>query len=382
MKIVIAPDKFKGSLSSFAVCDAVEKGLLQASSSFQIAKLPMADGGDGLAEVIRHYTGASVQTATVQDPLGRPVSAEWLLSSDGKTAFVEMAKASGLGLLKKDEYNPLLTSTFGTGQLIEAAIRSGVENIVLGIGGSATTDGGIGMAAALGYRFLDEEDNELSPIGKNLINLKKIDGSQAVPLNSVRFQVACDVKNVLYGEDGAAKVYGPQKGADAAMTEALDRGLMNYADVVKKDLGIDVSTMEGGGAAGGLGAGSAAFLHAELLSGAKLVMQYANMEEQIRTADAVITGEGKMDGQTLQGKLVAAVAGLAKLHGKPVVVFCGSNEADPSGLKEANIGAVFSIVDKAKDWQDAVTNAPALLTELAFAAARGFLQKGSGLERH
>lgn len=379
MKIVIAPDKFKGSLSSFAVCDAIEKGLRQASSSFQLTKLPMADGGEGLAEVIRYYTQASVQTATVQDPLGRPVPAKWLLSSDGKTAFIEMAKASGLGLLKKDEYNPLLTSTFGTGQLIEAAVQSGVENIVLGIGGSATTDGGTGMAAALGYRFLDGGGNALAPIGESLIHLKKIIPPDVCPFRNIRFQVACDVKNVLYGGDGAAKVYGPQKGADAAMAEALDRGLMNYAGVVKKDLGIDVSTLEGGGAAGGLGAGSVAFLHAELLSGAKLVMQYANVEESIRETDAVITGEGKTDGQTLQGKLVAVVSGLAARYGKPVVVFCGSNEIDASRLKEANIGSVFSILDKAKDWQDAVANASAHLTALAFAAASDWLRKGSHL---
>lgn len=253
MKIVIAPDKFKGSLSSFAVCDAIEQGLLQAVSSFQITKLPMADGGDGLSEVMGHYTQASVQTSVVQNPLGTSISAGWLLSADGKTAFIEMAKASGLSLLKKRDYNPLLTSTYGTGQLIRAAIESGASAIIVGIGGSATNDGGIGMASALGYRFLDEKGNELAPIGKNLIRIKSIDGSKAANVSKVHFQIACDVKNPLYGENGAAKIYAPQKGADEATVEDLDKGLMNYAAVVKKELGIDVSTLEGGGAAGGLG---------------------------------------------------------------------------------------------------------------------------------
>lgn len=360
MKIVIAPDKFKGSLSSFAVCEAVAKGLLQASSSFQIIKLPMADGGDGLSEVIQQYTQASVQTAMVQDPLGRSISAEWLLSADGNTAFVEMAKASGLALLKKEEYNPLLTSTFGTGQLTKAAVESGVKNFVLGIGGSATTDGGTGMAAALGYRFLDEEENELSPIGKNLIRIQRIDGSKAMALKGIRFQTACDVKNPLYGPNGAAKIYAPQKGADETMVEELDKGLMNYAEVVKKDLGIDVSTTEGGGAAGGLGAGSVAFLKAQLIGGADLVMQYAKAEEHIASADVLITGEGKIDGQTLEGKLVAGIAALGKKHDKKVLAVCGVNEiqnGEPLGVSR-----IFSITDETKDLDDAMKNAADYLT--------------------
>lgn len=366
MKIVIAPDKFKGSLSSFAVCDALEQGLLQANPSFQITKLPMADGGDGLSDVIRHYTNASVKTAIVQNPLGTMISAEWLLSSNGKTAFVEMAKASGLHLLKKDEYNPLLASTYGTGQLIKAAMESGAATIILGIGGSATTDGGIGMAAALGYCFLDTEKRALPPIGKNLIHIDTIDDTNAVDTKNIRFQVACDVKNPLYGKNGAAKIYGPQKGADEAMVDTLDKGLMNYATVVKKELGIDISIVEGGGAAGGLGAGCVAFLNADLISGAKLVMQYAGAEERIATADAVITGEGKIDGQTLEGKLVAGVARLGKKYNRNVIAVCGMNEAETTALEQLGIEKIFSIMDMANDSHLAMKEAVSFLLRIGY----------------
>lgn len=229
VKVVIAPDKFKGSLTSFEVCDAIEKGLQKASSSFEIFKLPLADGGDGLSEVISYYTHATPQPAVVFNPLFEIVTPSWLLSADGKTAFVEMAKASGLQLLKPAQYNPLRTSTYGTGQLIKAAIDKSAAHIILGIGGSATNDGGIGMAAALGYRFTDEIDKELSPVGENLIYIKHIHIGSSVDLKNIRIQVACDVKNLLCGENGASRIYGPQKGATPQMVEQLEEGMMTYA---------------------------------------------------------------------------------------------------------------------------------------------------------
>jgi glycerate 2-kinase len=366
MKIVIAPDKFKGSLNSFQVCNAVENGLLNASTSFEIVKRPMADGGDGLSEVVVYYTDARWRTSQVQNPLGKIISAQWLLSSDGKTAFIEMAKASGLQLLKPEEYNPLLTSTYGTGQLIVAAIDRGVQNIIIGIGGSATNDGGIGMAAAMGYHFLDDRGNELLPIGKNLIHINKIDLRNRQKLKNINFRIACDVKNLLYGEQGATKIYAPQKGANEEMIGKLERGIVHFASIVKKDLGIDVSDIEGGGAAGGMGAGCVAFLDATLVSGIELVMQLASLEEHIKNADVVITGEGKIDEQSLQGKVVSGVASLAKRHNKKLIAVCGSLLIEPYQLNTIGIDAAFSILKPPMSLDEAIKNAEKLLQNLAY----------------
>ncbi len=365
-RIVIAPDKFKGSLTAFEVCDAIEKGLHAASSSFDVIKLPLADGGDGLSEVISYYTHATSQRAEVLDPLFKKKSSTWLLSADGKTSFIEMAKASGLQLLKPSQYDPSSTSTYGTGQLVKAAVNRGVKQIILGIGGSATNDGGTGMAAALGYRFIDRNGKELSPIGKNLIHIKHIDVENKIDIDSIRVQVACDVKNLLCGANGASRIYAPQKGADAKMVEELEAGMMNYTEVIKKDMCIDVSKKEGGGAAGGLGAGCVVFLNAELINGTQLVMQYGAVEDHIRNADVIITGEGKLDEQTLEGKLVAGIAATGRRYIKPVIVLCGSKNISNHQLQQLGIAASYSILDQAKSLEDAIKNASSLLTDLAF----------------
>lgn len=370
MRILIAPDKFKGSLTTFEVCKAVEEGLLQASSLFSIVKCPMADGGDGLSDVICYYTGATKRSTIVQDPLGRPVNAEWLLAADGKTAVIEMAKASGLALLKPDEYNPLLTSTFGTGQLIRAALEKGVDEIILGIGGSATNDGGIGMAAALGYRFLNNHGDEVQPVGGSLGDISSIDGSGKLDLQNTRIQVACDVKNFLLGREGATYIYAPQKGADAAMVERLEEGMARFATVVKRDLGIDVTGMESGGAAGGMGAGCVAFLKAVIKSGIDLVMPYANIEKQLMDADIVITGEGKIDEQTLKGKVVMGLAALAKKHRKWVIAFCGSQAIAAPEASACGIDAVFPITKYPMEWQEARENAYAFLKDTAYSVGK------------
>lgn len=364
--ILIAPDKFKSSLTSFEVCAAIKNGLLRASSGFKITCLPLADGGDGLFEIIAYYTGAREKNLIVQNPLFQPVNASWLLSADGKTAFVEMAKASGLQLLNRDQYNPLLTSSFGTGELIKAAIEAGAEKIILGIGGSATNDGGIGMAAALGYQFFDEKGSVLSPVGRNLSYIKHIDSRKKIDLKSVCFRIACDVKNLLFGSDGATNVYGPQKGATPAMVKELEAGMINYARVIQSNLGIDVSCIEGGGAAGGMGAGCVAFLNAELTRGINLVMQYAGVEEQMQQCNLVITGEGRIDAQTLHGKVVAGVAGLAKHHNKPLLAFCGSKATNTPDLLTAGITSVFSILPGPMSLNAAVEGAAGLLEDLAF----------------
>lgn len=375
MKIVVAPDKFKGSLNSFEVCAAIEEGLHKTSGLFDIIKLPISDGGDGLSDVIAYYTNARWQIATVQDPLGRTIDAKWPLSSDGKTAFIEMAQASGLQLLKHNERNPLLTSSYGTGQLIRAAINYGVQNIIIGIGGSATNDAGTGMATALGYRFLDENGNELLPIGKNLACIKKIEFDRKEDWKNINFKVACDVKNLLYGEYGASKIYALQKGADALMVEELERGIIHFASVIKDDLGIDVSEIEGGGAAGGLGAGCVAFLNAQLISGFDLVAQMASLESYIQSCDIIITGEGKIDEQSLYGKAISGIASLAKKHNKRLIAVCGSLSIDRSQLKRKGFENAYALLQDSISLHDAMKNAKDLLSGLSFSIGNYLLEQ-------
>lgn len=377
MKIIIAPDKFKGSLTSLEVCNSIENGLAKASGSFDIVKLPMSDGGDGLSDVVAHYTNARWMICKVQDPLGRIINAEWLLSSDGKTAFIEMAKASGLQLLKPIECNPLQTSSYGTGQLIKSAIDRGAENIIIGIGGSATNDCGIGMAAALGYRFLDSNQKELPVAGRSLAKIESIELDRKEDLKNINFKIACDVKNLLFGDNGATKLYAPQKGADALMIEELEKGMIHFASVIKKDLGIDVSGIEGGGAAGGMGAGCIAFLNAQLASGIDLVMQLASAEDHIRNCNVVITGEGKIDEQSLYGKVVSGVASLAKKHNKRLFAVCGSASIEPSQLNRMGFERVYAILNDSISLNHAMENAEVLLSNLSFAIGNHLLATGS-----
>jgi glycerate kinase len=366
MNIVIATDKFKGSLSSFAVCDAIEKGLLQASTSFRITKLPLADGGDGLMDVIGYYTEATSNRVAVSDPLFRPVEAQYLLSEDGQTAFIEMAQASGLMRLQPAEYNPMHTSTYGTGELIKAAVRHGVTKIILGIGGSATNDGGIGMAAALGYRFLDEKGGELKPVGENLASIAQIDSSEKLNFKNVTVEVACDVENYFTGAEGATIVYGPQKGATPAIVAALEKGMIHFAQVVKNTFDINLQVINGGGAAGGIGAGCVAFLNARLIRGVELLLELSKAEQFIQEADLVLTGEGTLDVQTLQGKVVQGVVNLSTLYGKPVIALCGTVDVGIETLQRSGLAAAFSIINKPMDLPTAMAHAEPLLVQAAF----------------
>jgi glycerate kinase len=377
MKIVIAPDKFKGSLTSFEVCNAIEDGLAKASASFDIIKLPMSDGGDGLGDVIAYYTSAQRMASKVQDPLGRTIDAHWFLSSDRKTAFIEMARASGLQLLKPSEYNPLQTSSYGTGQLIKSANKYAVENIIIGIGGSATNDCGIGMATALGYRFLDSDGNQLLPVGKNLAHIEKIKRDIREDLSNIHFKVACDVKNVLYGGNGATKIFAPQKGADLLMADELEQGMIHFASIIKNDLGVDVSRIEGGGAAGGMGAGCIAFLNAHLVSGIELVMQLASAENHIRNCDVVITGEGKIDEQSLYGKLICGISLLAKKHGKRLFALCGNVSIERTQLRDLGIEKVYAILNDSISLDDAMKDTEVLLNHLSFRVGTGLLESSS-----
>ena len=281
-----------------------------------------------------------------------------------------MAQASGLQLLQPPEYNCALTTTYGTGELIKNAIQKGARTIIIGIGGSATNDCGIGMATALGYRFLDRNGEDVEPIGKNLSRIQSISAPSTTALQEVQFQVACDVTNYLTGEGGATKVYGPQKGATPAMIEALEAGMQHFAGVVKKELDVEMTTIKGGGAAGGLGAGCVAFLQAALVSGAAVAFQFSRAEAHIRNADVVITGEGKLDEQTWNGKLVDAVTALCRKHRKPVVALCGTVDQAPEQLQSSGLTAAFSILQEPMPLEEALQQAGPLLSRTAFAVGQ------------
>lgn len=357
MNIVIAVDKFKHSLNSFQAGEALCNGLLKANTLFDIHVLPMSDGGDGLSDVMSSYGSYTKINCIVSDPLFRKVGATYLLSDDGKTAIIEMAQASGLQLLKTNEYDPLHTTSFGTGELIRSALDKGVRKIILGIGGSATNDGGIGIASALGYRFLDKDGNELNPTGSQLICIHKIDASGVSIPEEVQVEIACDVDNLLTGPEGAAFIFGPQKGATAETVRILDEGLDNFSQVIKRDLGTDVFNLKGGGAAGGAGAGCYAFLHASLISGIELVLKYSEGEKYIAACDIVITGEGKLDEQTFKGKLVQGIIRLASIYSKPVIAISGSIELTSAQCKNLGLAAAFSIINKPLSTDEALSKA-------------------------
>lgn len=367
MHILIAPDKFRGSLDADPVCDAIEKGVLQALPDAKITKTALADGGEGTAEILTKNQNGRFVEIDVKDPLGRKIKSTFGLSSDGKVAYVEMANASGLRLLNTEERNPCLTNTFGTGELIAHALEQGAQNIILGIGGSATTDAGTGMAAALGYRFYNDKGHQINPNGGNLIHIAHIDDSSVHPLlRKCKIFVACDVTNPLFGKNGAAYVYGPQKGADEKMVELLDQGLRSFSKVAERHFGISVETMPGAGAAGGLGAGAVWFLDAQLQEGVRIVMEQLRLPEIIPSMDLVITGEGKVDTQTLQGKVVKGLAKICQQAKVPLVLLCGTLEITPQQAHDAGIVYAASVLNRPMDLETAQNEAYERIVENAY----------------
>lgn len=363
-KIVIAPDKFKGSLTGLEFCKAVEQGITKHINDIKIQKLPLADGGDGTVEVLKYYLDGEMISVQVNDPLMRPINASYLFSAKNKMAFIEMAEASGLRLLKNTELNPLRTSTFGTGELINDAITRGAKHIILGIGGSSTNDAGMGMAKALGYRFFDNHNNELEGKGRDLIRLQSIDDTQSLPeLQVIKFEVACDVENPLYGPKGAAFIYSSQKGASTEMVYDLDLGLRNFNRVVKKQFRKDLQNISGAGAAGGLGAGSILFLNAELKFGIQLIKNIAKFDEHIKDADWIITGEGKFDEQTFSGKVIKGI--LDVVTTQKLAVFCGITDLKKEELANHQIEYLVEISSQARDFDDSVKNAGIYLEHAA-----------------
>lgn len=354
MKFVLAPDKYKGSLTGHEFCDAVESGIRKVFPEAEILKRPLADGGDGTIEVVAHYLNANTVSLHVTDPLFRKIKADYLLSDDKKTAFIEMSEASGYKVLTKAEMNCMHTTSLGTGEMILDALEKGAKNIVLGIGGSATNDGGIGMATALGYEFLDKDGRQLEPVGKNLALVHEIRSEKVhEKLKNANIQVACDVNNPLYGENGAAKVYGPQKGASSEEVEVLDKGLEHFAQIIQSTFGVDVQKIPGAGAAGGMGAGAVVFLDAKLTSGVDLVMQLANFDEALTDADWIITGEGQLDGQTFSGKTIAGVIQSAKRKGVPIAAFCGSVNVSIAEMQTMGLDYAVSILNQVGNLDDA-----------------------------
>ncbi len=362
MRIILAPDSFKGSLTASQVAASMARGIKKILPQAQTIKMPLSDGGEGLVDALVGATGGEILWERVTGPLGDSVQACWgLLGNvkDGKTGVIEMAAASGLMLVPPERRNPMLTTTFGTGELIRAALKRGCTRLIIGIGGSATNDGGMGMAQALGIRFLDGQGGNLPFGGGHLTQLARIDTGGLEPaLQHVSVLAACDVDNPLTGPQGASAVYGPQKGADSNMVRYLDSGLKHFADVIAKDLGIGVEHTPGAGAAGGLGAGLMAFLGAKLTPGIELVMDLVGLEKELANCDLVFTGEGRLDAQSAFGKVPVGVARRARNHGIPVIALAGSVAKAAETLHHEGITAYFSI-----------TNAPIPLEEAMQKAA-------------
>jgi len=340
MHILIACDSFKDALDAERVCHAIATGLTRANPGIRVTQMPLSDGGEGVLDILRKALKLTSIEKQVSDPLGRPVSASYGLSADGKTALVEMATASGLQLLSLSERNPLLTSTYGTGELLADAKARGATTALLAIGGSATNDAGIGMAAALGWQFLDANGKAVKPDGGNLQQIAKIVPPASLPFEKV--EVLCDVTNPLFGPNGASWIYGPQKGGNSESLTHLDSGARHIARLVEEQLGkTGLADTPGAGAAGGLGFGGMAFLNATLKRGIEMVLDLVGFDAAAASADLVITGEGCIDGQSLQGKLIQGVSGRA--GATPVVALCGKLSASEADIRAVGLMAAYSI---------------------------------------
>ncbi|MGI9544476.1 MAG: glycerate kinase [Cyclobacteriaceae bacterium] len=366
MKVLLAPDKFKGSLSAVEVCRAMAEGINLYDPEIETVHFPLADGGDGTSEILTYHAKGHMVTCPTLNPLFKPIEGSYGISGDKKTAFIELAQASGLHLLAETERNPMFTSTYGTGLLILDAINKGVEKIILGIGGSATNDGGLGLAAALGYTFIDKGGQELHPVGKNLSNLYCIQDARLLfDPDKITIEVACDVRNPLFGPNGAAFVYAPQKGANSQEVEHLDAGLRQFDKVVTQDLGIAIAGVSGAGAAGGAGGGAVAFLNARLIPGIELVMEATNFGKALKGTDLILTGEGKIDKQTKEGKVVAGVSQKAKEHQIPVAAISGILELDTDELLAIGVKQARDLISLSKEPETAIKDAYRLVKELS-----------------
>ncbi|WP_300342796.1 glycerate kinase [Fusobacterium sp.] len=371
MKIILAPDSFKESMTAKEACEVIERGMKKIIPDLECISVPMADGGEGTTQSLVDATGGEFYTQRVLGPLGESVEARFGILGDGKTAILEMAAASGLELVPKEKRDATVTTTYGTGELIKAALDKNVETILIGIGGSATNDGGAGMIQALGGKLLDSCGKEIGFGGGQLSNLCKIDLSNLDKrLEKTKIIVACDVQNPLTGVSGASHIFGKQKGANEEQRELLDKNLKHYAEIIRRDVGKDVENIPGAGAAGGLGAGLMAFLSAELKKGIEIVIEYSKLEEKMQGADLVITGEGSIDAQTRFGKTPYGVAMTAKKYGIPVIALAGNVGKDIDVLYEYGFTAIFSILPRVESLEKAILNGKENLQYMSESIAR------------
>lgn len=367
-KIIIIPDSFKGSASSLDVCNYIERGVLKVIKDADIIKIPVADGGEGTVESILYAAGGNIKKINVKNPEGKLIEAKYGIINKEK-AVIEMAEASGLTLIDDKTRNPLKYSTYGTGELIKDAVNNNIKEILIGIGGSATNDCGIGMANALGYKFLDKDNNELEAIAENMMHVDDIDDSNVDKrIFDIKITAACDVKNPLYGKNGATAVYGKQKGVTEETFDILDEGLKNIAKIIKEKFGKEIDYMEGAGAAGGLGGGLVAFCNAQLKSGIDAVLDIIDFESKIKDASLIITGEGAIDGQTKEGKVPV---GVAKRAGNiPVIAIVGEIREGAEIVYDLGIKSIMPICTKAMSLEESISNAAALVENASERALR------------
>lgn len=378
MKIVLAPDSFKYSLSSIVICDSLAKGIAKLAKNIEIVKVPLADGGEGTVDTVLSVLNGNKIHTKVTGPLLKEVDTDYAIVKNGKTAIIEMAASSGISLLSSSEYNPLKTSSYGTGELIKDALDMGCQNIYIGIGGTACNDGGAGMAQALGVNLLDHYDFPLPFGGKSLSALDKIDITELDErLAGTNIIGLYDVDNPLCGLNGASYIYGPQKGASPENCSLLDESLSHYAKQIKKQMGKEVLDIPGSGAGGGMGAGMLAFLDAKLERGIDFMIRLTQLEEKIQAADLIITGEGQLDAQTENGKTVHGVAELARKYKIPVIAVAGSISNDAELLYKSGISSMFSICDRPMKLEESISQAPYLLAKLGENIVRNFLAGSS-----
>lgn len=363
MKVIIAPASFKGSLSNLEAAWIMEKACFEVFSSARVVFFPVADGGEGTIDVLKILAGGNIVSEEICGPLFIKITGRWLKKGD--TAYIEMAQAAGLTLIGEKEKNPMKTTTFGVGELIKSAVSSGSRKIFIGVGGSATNDGGIGALTALGVKFTGNGGRRIYPgCGKDLLDIKNIDVSGLVPeLRRCSITILSDVKNPFYGRKGAAYIYAPQKGASPEQVKILDKGLRNYSRTIKKVTGKDISCLPGAGAAGGIAGGFAAFLSAKIVSGIETIFHMGRFEEKLKSADLVLTGEGRLDVQTAYGKPPAVLARLCKKQGVPLIILAGNVEEDASRNRVFADAAITSIVPGVVSLENAMKNAGGYLYE-------------------
>lgn len=383
MKIVVAPDSFKGNLTACEVANFIEIGIKQAVKNIEVVKLPVADGGEGTVDALVTAIGGKIVKCKVHGPLMEELDSFFGILGDGQTAVIEIAACSGLMLVEKDKQNPLFTTTYGVGELILAAKSCGCKKIIIGIGGSATNDGGMGMAQALGYRFYDKYDNLVEKSGKYICEVARIDASSfCTDLDGLEFIIACDVNNPLCGPNGASFIYGPQKGATPEIAELLDKGLKSFAGIIKRDLKKDIADIPGSGAAGGLGGGIIAFLNnARLCSGIDMLIDLCKFEEIVKDCDLLITGEGRTDKQTASGKVAVGLSKVAQKYEIPVVCLSGSLMQGYQEIYEYGVDAAFSNIIAPMTLEEALHMSPELLTQAAFSFTRLLIKIHLNIEK-